>query len=278
MALADVFFTPSILITLAICLILISALGLFFIQKFNQQNHKLNTMFDLVNTLAQEIQMMKLGSIPTETRTQEAGDIGQSVGGSGPILDVAREDTPTRDPVKNISLIEVSDRDYDDEDSDVHISDDSEEDSDDDDDDDDDDESVDSDDEDDEDDDEDDEDDEDDKDSEKSLDKDATEATLHSTDDIPILEKKDDVFTFNDASTIDDILTSTVDIQSTDVEDAELTIQGEDFGEGIKNIDVVVDYKKASIGKLREIAEGKGLVTDASKMKKNELLRLLDSL
>ena len=59
MALADVFFTPSILITLAICLILISALGLFFIQKLNQQNHKINTMFDLVNTLAQEMNFLK---------------------------------------------------------------------------------------------------------------------------------------------------------------------------------------------------------------------------
>ena len=62
MALADALFTPSILITLAICLILVSALGLFFIQKLNQQNHKINTMFDLVNTLAQEVSVLKNGT------------------------------------------------------------------------------------------------------------------------------------------------------------------------------------------------------------------------
>ena len=70
MALADVFFTPSILITLAICLILISALGLFFIQKLNQQNHKINTMFDLVNTLAQEMNYLKSSGVIGDPASQ----------------------------------------------------------------------------------------------------------------------------------------------------------------------------------------------------------------
>ena len=37
----------------------------------------------------------------------------------------------------------------------------------------------------------------------------------------------------------------------------------------------VVDYKKLSIGKLRSIVEEKGLVEDSSRMKKQELLKLL---
>ena len=78
MAMTDVFFTPSILITLAICLILISALGLFFIQKLNQQNHKLNTMFDIVNTLAKETNEIKYHLF-----TGENGELEEQPGGGG---------------------------------------------------------------------------------------------------------------------------------------------------------------------------------------------------
>ena len=59
MGIVDVFFTPSILITLAVCLILISVLGLYFIQKINQQNHKINTMVDLVSTLSEQMGVMR---------------------------------------------------------------------------------------------------------------------------------------------------------------------------------------------------------------------------
>jgi hypothetical protein len=38
-----------------------------------------------------------------------------------------------------------------------------------------------------------------------------------------------------------------------------------------------LDYKKLSLPKLRSIVSEKGLVSDASKLKKNELLKLLDS-
>jgi hypothetical protein len=35
------------------------------------------------------------------------------------------------------------------------------------------------------------------------------------------------------------------------------------------------DYKKMSINKLREVVVGKGIVVDASKFKKNDILKLL---
>ena len=44
----------------------------------------------------------------------------------------------------------------------------------------------------------------------------------------------------------------------------------------VKNLNVVFDYKKASLGKLREIVEQKGLSSDTSKLKKQELLKLLE--
>ena len=43
----------------------------------------------------------------------------------------------------------------------------------------------------------------------------------------------------------------------------------------IKNVEVL-DYKKLSLNKLRSIVTEKGLVTDASKLKKHELLKLLE--
>ena len=44
----------------------------------------------------------------------------------------------------------------------------------------------------------------------------------------------------------------------------------------VKSLDVVLDYKKASLIKLREIVQSKGLVTDASKMKKSDILKVLE--
>ena len=64
MSLVDVFFTPSLFITLAVCLILISLLGLYFIQKINQQNHKINTMVDLVATLGEQMNVLRSAYLP----------------------------------------------------------------------------------------------------------------------------------------------------------------------------------------------------------------------
>ena len=48
------------------------------------------------------------------------------------------------------------------------------------------------------------------------------------------------------------------------------------LNDGVKNIDVVIDYKKASLNKLRRIVLEKGLTDDSSKLKKFELLQLLE--
>jgi hypothetical protein len=37
-----------------------------------------------------------------------------------------------------------------------------------------------------------------------------------------------------------------------------------------------LDYKKLSLNKLRSVVSEKGIVTDASKLKKHELLKLLE--
>jgi hypothetical protein len=56
----------------------------------------------------------------------------------------------------------------------------------------------------------------------------------------------------------------------------EFEIESEDVSDvNIKNIEVL-DYKKLSLNKLRSIVIEKGVVTDASKLKKHELLKLLE--
>ena len=37
-----------------------------------------------------------------------------------------------------------------------------------------------------------------------------------------------------------------------------------------------LEYKKMSLNKLREVVVSKGVVSDASKLKKNEILKILD--
>jgi len=51
----------------------------------------------------------------------------------------------------------------------------------------------------------------------------------------------------------------------------------EDINNATKMVQNEIDYKKMSINKLREIVIEKGLISDASKLKKNELLKVLDA-
>ena len=254
MTLADVFFTPSILITLAICLILISALGLFFIQKLNQQNHKLNTMFDLVSTLAQQVNAMGVGGVP-HTTTQTGGmgetmpsmrqeDVSVSTAGNEMYNDVCNTHT--------VSMINVSDdEDSDDEDSDDEDSDDEDSDG-------------------------------EDSDGEDSGDEDNNASSslsgsndAHSAvvDDIEEIGVDD----LEASSALSDGQELSSIVGGDDPLEKDITSNDEpNTGTNTKSLDIVIDYKKSSITKLREIVEKKGIVGDASKMKKNELLKLLD--
>lgn len=251
MAMTDVFFTPSILITLAICLILISALGLFFIQKLNQQNHKLNTMFDIVNTLAKETNEIKYHLF-----TGENAELGEQTGGIDTKNDFpSAVDDPSMvqqhndDESHTINMIDIStdddsddesDDDEEEEEKDGYAEDDESGEEDDDD----------------EDDDEDDEDEDEDNDDDDEDDDDGDDDNDNKSE-LPTLE-------------IDEELSSLPELESEVVETTQ-----ED--EGVKNLDIVLDYKKASLTKLREIVQSKGIVDDASKMKKADILKLLES-
>ena len=58
MGVTDIFST-SFLICLAICLLLIGGLFMYFNQKIVEQNHKITSMFDLVSTMAEEVNSVK---------------------------------------------------------------------------------------------------------------------------------------------------------------------------------------------------------------------------
>jgi hypothetical protein len=58
MPLSDIFTTPF-LICLGISLLLIGLLGMYFTQKFSEQNHKISSMLELVSTMAQEINFIR---------------------------------------------------------------------------------------------------------------------------------------------------------------------------------------------------------------------------
>jgi hypothetical protein len=76
----------------------------------------------------------------------------------------------------------------------------------------------------------------------------------------------------SDEGTIEnEILTNNLEIGKV----IELTEENTDDNQEIKNMDIF-DYKKLSVNKLRELIVQKGTVSDASKLKKNEIIELLE--
>lgn len=231
MSLSDIF-TPSVVISLAISLLLIGLLGLYVSNKLNEQNHKLNTMFDLVSTLAGELQMVRGHSI------HGAGPA--SIGG-GQMYE--NKEVASVNTNHLVNMIDVSDN-----------SDSSEDESDDDSDDDDDDESG--------------ENSDGDSDDVDESDSDGEEDV--KTSKVLVMSESLEESHFEELAELDEI------ILENDKEEPLKEIGSATSSSSVKNLNVVFDYKKASINKLREIVEQKGLSNDTSKLKKHDLLKLLD--
>lgn len=245
MALVDVFFTPSILITLAVCLILISVLGLYFIQKINQQNHKINTMVDLVATLSEQMNMLR--NISPLPNNLDIGGSSFNTDGNTENVDAMLSSNDTR----AVNMVNVSDGEQEDsgseieyDESDEEESDEGEEES----------------------------DEEEDSDDEEESDE---EKDVLSVQPVGIEKIDDDILEIPELSAdeVDDPLT----MKSISIDVDEEEDDADDIDIAVKTLDVVMDYKKASLTKLREIVQSKGLVSDASKMKKADILRVLES-
>ena len=253
MSLSDIF-TPSVVISLAISLLLIGLLGLYVSNKMNEQNHKLNTMFDLVSTLANELQIVR--------SQQPVGSVGSpSIGGGGGRMYEKPEVANTNHLVNMIDVSDDSDSSGDESDGETDEGAESGDDSGSDDDgegdgDDDGEEESGS--------------DGDDEESDGDSDGDDGEHDARSDKAIVVSESLDDAL-FEELANLDEIV-----LEDTKVERVKTPETTPANPSSVKNLNVVFDYKKASLGKLREIVEQKGLSSDTSKLKKQELLKMLE--
>ena len=234
MSLSDIF-TSSVVISLAISLLLIGLLGLYVTNKLNEQNHKLNSMFDIVSTLAGELQMVRAHA--------GSGMPSASIGGGN--VHKTEPDATTKYPNHLVSIIEVSDDDDDDDESSSCDSDEDRESGE-------------------------DSDEESNGESDGESDEDSDEEEKKPVKPIVVAESLEET-RFEELNDIDEIVLEEMKDISADISETTPVAPS-----NVKNLNVVFDYKKASITKLREIVEQKGLSSDTSKLKKHELLKLLD--
>jgi hypothetical protein len=274
--LSDIF-NPTLLIFLGITLLIIALLIVYFEGKMREQNHKISSMLSLVSSLAEETNMIKFHLNHANMNVYQAQN--NSLNNSIPF---------TQGINLEEKLIHVSDDEDDEDDEDDDEEDDDEED----------DEDNDEDDEDDEEDDEDDEedDDDDDDDDDEVISKNFTLNELNEND-IKVLNLENLNNNFDD---IDDVADTDDDEDNNDLEDIDFNQLSDNENDDekmqdnirndLKSINIsnleeqvekknknieVIDYKKLSLNKLKSIVLEKGLVTDSSKLKKHELLKLL---
>lgn len=253
------------LLSLGISLILIGFVGVFFYQKITEQNHKIASMVDLISTMAEELNYIR-------SRIQSGGAVNTLPTGSQGPTQIPLFNTQ---PAKSVDLIDVSD----DED---HSDDEEEED--------DDDEDAD---------DEDEDDDEDDDEQENVRVINISDSFLHSVEEsgeveeIPSEDNEDIDDSSEDEDDLDDDKTSVTSEAESKVEvvklnktvDEAIEFEPESLLEIdaslLKSIhmtfptDENIDYKKLSLNKLRQIVSDKNLSSDSSKLKKQDLLKLL---
>jgi hypothetical protein len=255
MSLSDIF-TPSVVISLAISVLLIGLFGLYVSNKMSEQNHKLNTMFDLVSTLANELQMVR--SQP------HLGMASPSMGGGGGRVYEKPEVASTNHLVNMIDVSDDSDSSGDESDGDTDEGAESGSDGDGDGDGDGDDENESG-------------SDDDEASGSDSGDSDGDEENdMQSDNAIVVSESLDDAL-FEEIGNLDEFILEDTNIERVKTPETTTTTTTTPANtSNVKNLNVVFDYKKASLGKLREIVEQKGLSSDTSKLKKQELLKLLE--
>lgn len=281
-------FSTSFLISLAICLLLVGALFMYFNQKISEQNHKITSMFDLVSTMAEEVNSSKQYVQLVMNKVGLPINIAPSMNNNVNFIPFADNGgSNINDTGSKLIPISEDEDDEDDDDDDDDEDDDEDEDDDDEDDDDDDDDEDD------------DDDDNDDDDKEHENKNDDTDSESYSGLNFELVANKNE--TVNNAveeidiSDIKNLKTININFTSEEQEndmdndedndqdndidndpDNDIEVESEDLTDlNVKNIEVL-DYKKLSLNKLRRIVTDKGIITDASKLKKNDLLKLLE--
>lgn len=270
-------FTPTFLMFLGILLLVVALVVVYFESKMRDQNHKIASMLSLVSTLAEDMNGVKMGLNQVAMHQmggQQMGQMGQMGGQMG------IQSQPLENSNKSLylqeanNLIAVSDDDDSEEDTDSVMDDSGSE-----------------------------------IDAASLSDEDDDDS---SDDDEPVVKVlrlnipapgNNEDMGFNGAEELgdlDDLMDEALSVSSEDSSEYQLDIQSSDFiaAEEIKdethlNISAAdfktinisleeetgaesVDYKKLPLPKLRNIVTEKGLAADAAKMKKNELLKLLE--
>ena len=282
-------FTPTFLMFLGILLLVVAVVVVYFESKMRDQNHKIASMLSLVSTLAEDMNGVKMGLNQVAMHQMGGQQMGQmnQMGQMGQSNGSALQSHPLENSNKSLylqetnNLIAVSDDDDSDEDTDS-VMDDSGSD-------------IDA----------------------ASLSDDDHDSHDESSDEdehlvkvlrlnIPAPGNNEDMG-FNGAEELgdlDDLMDEALSVSSDDSSEYQLDIQASDFisaeeikdkthlnisASDLKTINInleeggeehgveSVDYKKLPLPKLRNIVTEKGLAADAAKMKKNELLKLLES-
>ena len=276
-------FTPTFLMFLGILLLVVALVVVYFESKMRDQNHKIASMLSLVSTLAEDMNGVKMGL--NQVAMHQMG--GQQMGGhqmGGQMAQTGVQSQPLENSNKSLylqeanNLIAVSDDDDSEEDADSVMDDsgsdidaaslsDEDQDSDD-----------------------------------ESSDEDEQLVKVLRLN-IPAPGNNEDMG-FNGLGDLDDLMDEALSVSSDDSSEYQLDIQASDFisaeeikdethlnisASDLKTINISleeggeehgvesVDYKKLPLPKLRNIVTEKGLAADAAKMKKNELLKLLES-
>ena len=273
MAISDILTVPF-LVSLGITLLIIGVVGMFFVQRLQEQNHKISSMFGLVSSIAEELNYLRsrLRSEPHQFSHDSQ---------SGGVINL---DNNVSDINMNAfgepNLIPVSDDD--DSDSEVELDEDSDDDSDDD-------------------------------NSEYDREEDSNENNrtikvinfgelLTATNELECAEELINNNDYNEGASEDEDLDELNevdldadadeldDMEELDDNDSEDNVEDKTLDlESIKKIDIdisnledspnkkssSIDYKKLSLNKLKEIALSKGLITENSKATKGGILKLL---
>ena len=277
-------FTPTFLMFLGILLLVVALVVVYFESKMRDQNHKIASMLSLVSTLAEDMNGVKMGLNQVAMHQMSGHQMGQMGGQMG---QTGIQSQPLENSNKSLylqetnNLIAVSDDDDSEEDTDSVMDDsgsdidaaslsDEDQDSDD-----------------------------------ESSDEDEQLVKVLRLN-IPAPGNNEDMG-FNGAEELedlDDLMDEALSVSSDDSSEYQLDIQASDFisaeeikdethlnisASDLKTINISleeggeehgvesVDYKKLPLPKLRNIVTEKGLAADAAKMKKNELLKLLES-
>jgi len=250
-------FSTSFLFSVAIIIIAVGGLFAYFNYRLSENNHKMQAMMGLVSTMAEEMQYFrsKIHSNPITTNNNDTHIVPNFLGGSN----------------KEDELIEVSDSEIEEDDDELDAEEDEETD-------DDLSEAQETDD-----------DLSDAEETDEDLEDDLSEAESLEEDNKKIIKIDIDLGATNemsfDSEEIEDTNNSTNmnDLNLSNLEDLDVSLKSIAIDMDLSNIgdtNITInkekdDYKKMSLNKLRDLVCEKGLVKDASKLKKNELLKLL---